>query len=106
MSVNHCLATLTETVMRLATIQTSQGPRAAAFHAGRYIDLHATDPELPVSVRQLLEGGSTVLGAAWRACSHPKAVSYPAAQVQLLAPILDPHKIVCLGLNYRDHAAE
>ncbi|RLG52528.1 MAG: FAA hydrolase family protein [Thermoproteota archaeon] len=27
-------------------------------------------------------------------------------EVQLLAPILNPPKIICLGLNYRDHAAE
>jgi acylpyruvate hydrolase len=26
--------------------------------------------------------------------------------VRLLAPVPDPQKIVCLGLNYRDHAAE
>jgi acylpyruvate hydrolase len=28
------------------------------------------------------------------------------AGVRLLAPVPDPEKIVCLGLNYRDHAAE
>jgi acylpyruvate hydrolase len=28
------------------------------------------------------------------------------ADVRLLAPVPDPEKIICLGLNYRDHAAE
>jgi 2-keto-4-pentenoate hydratase/2-oxohepta-3-ene-1,7-dioic acid hydratase in catechol pathway len=28
------------------------------------------------------------------------------ADVRLLAPVSDPEKIICLGLNYRDHAAE
>jgi 2-keto-4-pentenoate hydratase/2-oxohepta-3-ene-1,7-dioic acid hydratase in catechol pathway len=28
------------------------------------------------------------------------------ADLRLLAPVPDPEKIVCLGLNYRDHAAE
>ncbi len=28
------------------------------------------------------------------------------SEVKLLAPILNPPKIICLGLNYRDHAAE
>ncbi len=32
--------------------------------------------------------------------------SLPINQVTLLAPIEFPHKIVCLGLNYKDHAAE
>lgn len=29
-----------------------------------------------------------------------------AAAAKLLSPILHPPKIVCIGLNYRDHAAE
>ncbi len=32
--------------------------------------------------------------------------SSPVNQVTLLSPIASPPKIVCLGLNYRDHAAE
>ncbi|MEM3576977.1 MAG: fumarylacetoacetate hydrolase family protein [Candidatus Bathyarchaeia archaeon] len=35
-----------------------------------------------------------------------KEVSLPINQVKLLAPIKFPPKIVCLGLNYVDHAAE
>ena len=31
--------------MRLATIQTDHGPRAAVFAENRYVDLHATDRE-------------------------------------------------------------
>ena len=30
----------------------------------------------------------------------------PLADVELLPPIADPSKIVCIGLNYRSHAAE
>jgi 2-keto-4-pentenoate hydratase/2-oxohepta-3-ene-1,7-dioic acid hydratase in catechol pathway len=32
--------------------------------------------------------------------------SVPVSQIKLLAPIVHPPKIICLGLNYRDHAAE
>jgi 2-keto-4-pentenoate hydratase/2-oxohepta-3-ene-1,7-dioic acid hydratase in catechol pathway len=35
-----------------------------------------------------------------------KNVSSKASEITLLAPIAFPPKIVCLGLNYRDHAAE
>jgi 2-keto-4-pentenoate hydratase/2-oxohepta-3-ene-1,7-dioic acid hydratase in catechol pathway len=35
-----------------------------------------------------------------------ESVSVPLTKVSLLAPILFPPKILCLGLNYRDHAAE
>src|SRR5205807_8611172 len=34
------------------------------------------------------------------------AVRHDPATATLLAPIPDPPKVVCLGLNYRDHAAE
>lgn len=34
------------------------------------------------------------------------AVSVPLSEVMLLAPIAFPPKILCLGLNYFDHAAE
>ncbi|MBL8792825.1 MAG: fumarylacetoacetate hydrolase family protein [Planctomycetia bacterium] len=70
-----------------------------------YIDLHATDAALPAGVRQLLEGGPAALQAAAKAASSPNAKKI-TGQVQLLSPIPDPPKIVCLGLNYRDHAAE
>src|SRR5207302_6830343 len=34
------------------------------------------------------------------------AVRYPAVVAKLLPPVPDPPKIICMGLNYRDHAAE
>src|SRR5262249_59938966 len=34
------------------------------------------------------------------------AVKHEASRVKLLPPVPDPRKIVCIGLNYRDHAAE
>jgi 2-keto-4-pentenoate hydratase/2-oxohepta-3-ene-1,7-dioic acid hydratase in catechol pathway len=92
--------------MRLATLDTATGPLAAAFHQNHYIDLQATDPALPASVRRLLEAGPDGLEAANKAVRSPHAVKIHAAGAKLLPPIPRPHKIVCLGLNYRDHAAE
>jgi 2-keto-4-pentenoate hydratase/2-oxohepta-3-ene-1,7-dioic acid hydratase in catechol pathway len=92
--------------MRIATIQTAFGRRAAVLQGDHYVDLHATDSALPSSVRTLLEQGPNALQAAAHAAKRPGAVTYPAAGAKLLAPIPDPHKIVCIGLNYKDHAAE
>jgi 2-keto-4-pentenoate hydratase/2-oxohepta-3-ene-1,7-dioic acid hydratase in catechol pathway len=92
--------------MRLATIQTSSGPRAAVRQGAHYVDLHATDAGLPADVRELLEGGPTLLQRAAQAAARPDAVRQPTAQARLLAPVLSPHKVLCIGLNYRDHAAE
>ena len=92
--------------MRLATIQTAAGPRAAVLQGAAYVDLHETDRALPQRLRALLEGGAPALQAAATAARRANAVRYEAAAVKLLPPIPDPAKIVCLGLNYRDHAAE
>jgi 2-keto-4-pentenoate hydratase/2-oxohepta-3-ene-1,7-dioic acid hydratase in catechol pathway len=92
--------------MRLATIHTPVGPRAAVLQGDNYVDLRATNSAFPSGVRELLEQGPSALKAAAEAARDPKAVKHPAAGTRLLAPIPDPHKIVCIGLNYKDHAAE
>jgi 2-keto-4-pentenoate hydratase/2-oxohepta-3-ene-1,7-dioic acid hydratase in catechol pathway len=95
-----------EKFMRLATIQTSAGPRAACQQGDTYVDLYGTDRELPSGLRQLLTAGPAALTRAEEVVRQAGAVRYPAGDVKLLPPIPDPPKIVCLGLNYRDHAAE
>jgi 2-keto-4-pentenoate hydratase/2-oxohepta-3-ene-1,7-dioic acid hydratase in catechol pathway len=92
--------------MRLATIQTATGPRAAILKGSSFIDLHATDATLPTSVRQLLAEGTATLRKAAQAADHPDAVRHDSARVKFLPPVPDPAKVICIGLNYRDHAAE
>ena len=92
--------------MRLASIQTPSGIRAAVPVGDSYVDLHATDSGLPKCVKNLLAASPAVRAAAAEAAQSPKAVKYAANAVKLLAPIPDPGKILCIGLNYRDHAIE
>ena len=93
--------------MRIATIQTPFGPRAAVLAGESFIDLHASAPSLPANVRQLLEIEPAERAAAIGAVLQKKdAVRYDAAKVKFHAPVIDPHKIVCVGLNYKDHAEE
>lgn len=92
--------------MRIATLLTSAGPRPAVFRGDYYVDLHATDPRQPAGVRALLEGGDDALRAAAAAAARADAVRIPGRSAKLLPPVPDPQKIVCVGLNYRDHAAE
>ena len=58
------------------------------------------------SVREVLErldaDGLAALGE--RAAGEGSGL--PLQSVRLRAPVTDPQKIICLGLNYRDHAAE
>jgi 2-keto-4-pentenoate hydratase/2-oxohepta-3-ene-1,7-dioic acid hydratase in catechol pathway len=92
--------------MRLATILTPHGPRVALATAERYVDLHATDPGLPTSMKHLLAASPAVRKAAADAVASPHAVWYATNAVKLLPPVPDPAKILCVGLNYADHARE
>ncbi len=38
--------------------------------------------------------------------SPPAEAVFPLSAVQLLAPVPRPPKVICVGLNYRDHAVE
>src|SRR6266498_555257 len=65
----------------------------------------------PQSTRGFLEGGvasqkmlSEMVGATKAGKFEP--VSHAANSVRLHAPITDPGKFICIGLNYKDHAEE
>jgi 2-keto-4-pentenoate hydratase/2-oxohepta-3-ene-1,7-dioic acid hydratase in catechol pathway len=92
--------------MRFATIETPQGAKAVVVEEQHYIDVRSVNPTLPVSLRQILASGPTALRAAQEASRHPRAAKQDLATAKLVAPIPDPPKIICLGLNYADHAKE
>ena len=91
--------------MRLATILTDRGPRACGESDGNLVDLNDADPSLPTTVKGLLALDREGIGRA-SAALRPGRSRYDPAKVTWLAPVPDPAKIVCLGLNYRDHATE
>jgi 2-keto-4-pentenoate hydratase/2-oxohepta-3-ene-1,7-dioic acid hydratase in catechol pathway len=91
--------------MRLATLQTSLGPRVCGLYDNRWIDLRAVDSELPPTLRTMLAGGSNTLKRAAVALER----STPRHEIEsprFLPPIVHPRKVICIGLNYRDHAIE
>ena len=90
--------------MRLASYLTGDGPCIAAQREGTTVDLNAADPSLPRSMRAVLALGSEGLERARAAIA--KAQPLAASGVRLLAPVPDPQKVICIGLNYADHAAE
>ena len=92
--------------MKLATFRGSaDAARPAAVRPdGALVDLLAADRSLPPSIKALLAAGPAALAAAARAAASPHAPVVAAPH--LLAPIPDPGKILCIGLNYRDHALE
>lgn len=94
--------------MRLVTYcemdSADAAPRAGALIGEQVVDLCAADPGLPTSVLGLIQSGPAVLERARAAAES--GLGRPLSDVRLLAPIARPPKIVCIGVNYADHAAE
>ncbi|MGO8904780.1 MAG: fumarylacetoacetate hydrolase family protein [Solirubrobacteraceae bacterium] len=91
--------------MRLLTFDDGSGPQAGILVGEDVIAAAALDAPAS-SVKGLLEAldanGLAELGERAQGAQERIALS----SVQLLAPMPDPEKIICLGLNYRDHAEE
>ena len=90
--------------MRLVTYQSETGPRVAGVRDGAYVDLQQADAELPSSLAELLAMGTA--GRERAAAATAAGNGVPAGSVRVLAPVPQPGKIFCIGLNYADHAAE
>ncbi len=92
----------------------TQGPwRAGVVHDSLLVDVAAlkTVPhDAPSTVRALLEAGpdavDQVLHRARRAFDNRNEPLTPLETVEVGPPVPDPDKIICLGLNYREHATE
>jgi 2-keto-4-pentenoate hydratase/2-oxohepta-3-ene-1,7-dioic acid hydratase in catechol pathway len=97
-----------------------QPPRVGVLQGDRIGDIQASlaaslarrgvirAPEIaaalaPQSTRGILEGGAATMDAM---SALTEWVSVPTASARLHAPISDPGKFICIGLNYSDHAAE
>jgi len=92
---------------------------AALRHMGNEDELAVADVRVPTDMIGLLRGGDTSLRAAQQAVAFVRSqlegndktlslrgITYAIDRVSLLPPVMRPGKVVCLGLNYRDHAAE
>ncbi len=96
--------TISKPIMRLVTYQSSAGPRVAGLRNGAYVDLNRADPQVPHCIKLLLAQGPAGLRRAANALATGKPL--PAGQIELLPIVPKPEKILCVGLNYADHARE
>lgn len=90
--------------MKLVTYQSDAGPRVAAVTETGLIDLNRLDNSLPDNAKQLLAAWDELRPRAEAAAASGKGMVRES--VQLLPPIPNPEKIICVGLNYSDHAEE
>lgn len=106
--------------MRFVTYLQADQPRAGVVAGDVVVDLaalvQAFDDSAPASawsdLRAFIAAGDEAIALAgralaWREATQPSNVpATPLTGVNLCAPRLAPEKIVCVGLNYRRHAAE
>ena len=109
--------------MRLISYRIDGNPRVGLERHGHAIDLErayavladdSTAARLFGSgdMRTVLEAGAEAMDAARRvdqAAGESGAVadcSHALERVELLAPVMRPEKVICVGQNYRDHCLE
>jgi 2-keto-4-pentenoate hydratase/2-oxohepta-3-ene-1,7-dioic acid hydratase in catechol pathway len=90
--------------MRWISYQADSGPRSALSTDRGYVDPTSVDSSLPTSLKLLMTAGPAVMAMAAAAAQEGPAL--PSETLKLLPPIIDPQKIICIGLNYADHARE
>ena len=90
--------------MRLATITTPTGPRLHVRGRSGYLDVGAEtgNPEF-ASLAELLRAGPAALDVV-RALADRDGREYDPADLGPAVPA--PERILCLGVNYREHAIE
>jgi acylpyruvate hydrolase len=93
--------------MRIVGFEADQGPRLGIIDADAVIDLQAVDPRVPADLGDWLRANDGDLvplqDLARRAGASARR---PLAQLRFGLPVARPGKILCLGLNYLEHAKE
>jgi 2-keto-4-pentenoate hydratase/2-oxohepta-3-ene-1,7-dioic acid hydratase in catechol pathway len=91
--------------MRLVSFLNDGDPSAAILLGDRLVP--STILGASSSVRALLaQSDADSLRELAARAANAGAESTALSDVRLCAPVPDPQKIICIGLNYRDHAEE
>jgi 2-keto-4-pentenoate hydratase/2-oxohepta-3-ene-1,7-dioic acid hydratase in catechol pathway len=90
--------------MRLVTFEQEGRLRPGVVHPdSTIVDLSSLGYS---SLLDLIEAGPGALSQVRDYSSQPGSAKLPLSSVRLRAPIPQPRKLICVGLNYRDHAEE
>lgn len=94
--------------------RTDESWRAGVEHAGRVVDVASlwNDGRSETTTRQLLAAGSATSNRVFTQAREQLDAApdtpgvFQTASLELGPPVPDPDKIICIGLNYADHANE
>jgi len=93
--------------MRLLAFDKSGSPTLGVRRGDEVVDLSVANGDLPSDVPGLLAAGPGAMDAVRAAAENPVTGSVlPSSGLVYHPPVWNPGKIICVGLNYADHAAE
>ncbi|MBM3491414.1 MAG: fumarylacetoacetate hydrolase family protein [Alphaproteobacteria bacterium] len=93
--------------MRIVNFSKDGVPTLAVRSGRRLVDLSVAAPDLPRDLKGLLAGGKRAMSKASAAAEDAGGkASVKEAGISFLPPVHNPSKVICFGLNYRDHALE
>ncbi len=90
--------------MRLITFTQGGDTRIGLLNGEKVIDLSATNSKLPNEMKAFLATGDEGMAAARSA--EGSDAHFDLSDVKLESPVVNPAKILAIGLNYRAHAEE
>lgn len=90
--------------MKLVTFTEKGKTRVGAFMGKHVADFRASG--LPGTMLEFIEAGPQVWKDAALHLQTERLLTFAASAVSLRAPILNPHKVIGIGLNYKDHCRE
>jgi acylpyruvate hydrolase len=93
--------------MRFLAFDKSGQPTIGVRRDQDVVDLSVAAPDLPRDMPGLLAAGKPAMDAVARAVAAPPSGAVVADEGLVYHPaIWNPRKIICVGLNYADHAKE
>ncbi len=93
--------------MRIVNFSKNGVPTLAVRRRRKLVDLGIAAPELARDLKGLVAGGARAMeNAAAAAAKAGAEAQIDEKGLIYLPPVHNPSKIICLGLNYRDHAIE
>jgi 2-keto-4-pentenoate hydratase/2-oxohepta-3-ene-1,7-dioic acid hydratase in catechol pathway len=94
--------------MKLVSFGPQGKEKPGVLVGDRILDLVAANPNIPATVRKILDVGALhrIETMLKKAATLPARLFKPIGSVRLGPPLTDPTKIICVGMNYRDHAVE
>ncbi|HAA91334.1 MAG: 5-oxopent-3-ene-1,2,5-tricarboxylate decarboxylase [Rhodospirillaceae bacterium] len=93
--------------MRILAFDKNGSPTLGLKRGSELIDLSEAAPDLPSDTPGLLGAGEAAMDRLTALAENPPANAVrPLEDITYHPPVWNPGKIICVGLNYEDHAAE